>query len=57
MSKFRIVFHKGPSVVLDGAKMRFNTDAGHLLELLDEEGKVIAAFAQFQNWQVLGDPQ
>jgi len=57
MSKFKIVFYKGPSVVLEGATMRFNTDAGHMLELLDEEGKVIAAFAQFQYWQLVGDAQ
>jgi len=53
MKKFKVVFYKGPSVTVEGAKMRFNTEAGHLLELVDDDGKVIAAFAQFQYWQLL----
>ncbi len=56
MSKFKIVFYKGPPVVMEAGRIRFN-ETCHTLELLDEEGEVIAGFGQFQYWQKLGDAE
>lgn len=56
MSKFKIVFYKGPPVVLEGSNVRFN-ESNHMLELIDDDGKVVAGFGQFQYWQKLEDAE
>lgn len=56
MSKFRIVFYKGPAVTVEGEALRYQNDC-HMLELLDSEGNVIAGFAQFSYWQKLEDAE
>lgn len=52
MSKFKVVFYKGPDAIVEGEKLRFDQES-HMLELLNDSGEVIAAFAQFQYWKKL----
>lgn len=56
MSKFKIVFHKGPDAVVEGDKLAYNHET-HILELLSDSGEVTAAFYQWQYWRKLEGAQ